>query len=460
MDFIGDIVEHEVEAPTLPVQREISGFPKRNKEKKESRWKQRQQAVKKVEPLKKPLSEAEKIHNENMEKISRMTEGEIESEREELLQSLNPNLVKSLLARVEKRQNKIESHDHVHAEGCEHDGWIGGDREGKLSLPALDSHDVDVALGVKALDIGKEEEEAELVGTGNSKNPNAKAVRFNDIATVKYEDLDENVELNPNDWEDIDDINDLVSSTPGLDDIAESGYQLVADEDDEEPAESVHFPKPKSEDLDLDDPEFFDKLHEKYYPDLPKETSKLSWMTTPMPTTKTTTYESISDMRFDFKGNLVELEDEEGKKSNDTPTYAGLHHHSENPHLAGYTLPELAHLARSVVPSQRCVAIQTLGRILHKLGMHKFSIFPGKSESSEPNSPEFDESVKEVADQFEEMFWDLIEKLRIIESLTEAADESKTRNLSVRNYAIEALWLWKQGNPEAQAQPDSKDIEI
>src|SRR5699024_5391194 len=109
--------------------------------------------------------------------------------------------------------------------------------------------------------------------------------------------------------------------------------------------------------LDINDPLFYDKLHENYYPNLPKETEKLSWMTEPMPSKVGRSYELISDMRFDFNGDLVDLD-----SLGQIPTYKGLHHHSDNPHMAGYTLGELAHLARLVVPSQRSVAIQTLGR--------------------------------------------------------------------------------------------------
>lgn len=47
---------------------------------------------------------------------------------------------------------------------------------------------------------------------------------------------------------------------------------------------------------------------------------------------------------------------------------AGLHHHADAPEAAGYTIPELARLARSSFPAQRCIAFQTLGRILYRLG--------------------------------------------------------------------------------------------
>lgn len=206
----------------------------------------------------------------------------------------------------------------------------------------------------------------------------------------------------------------------------------------------------------------FDKLHEKYYPDLPKETEKLSWMTQPMPKLTTTTYESISDMRFDFKGNLIELNLEEEEKqqqqnesiNKEIPTYFGLHHHSDNPHMAGYTLTELAHLARSTLAAQRCISIQTLGRILHKLGLHKYSILP-ISDQDEP----INEELQQLLNNFENMMWDLIDELRIIETITDAADEKKTTNLSVRNYAIEALWLYKSGGGRPK-QNSKNELEV
>ena len=153
-------------------------------------------------------------------------------------------------------------------------------------------------------------------------------------------------------------------------------------------------------------------------------------MTTPVPQIVHTTYESVSDIRFDFKGNIVELPDTK-ESINKIPTYLGLHHHSDSPNLAGYTLPELAHLSRSVVPGQRCISIKTLGRILHKLGLHKYNVAA--------------EVSAEINEQFEDMIWSIVEELRIIDTLTEAADENRTKNLSVRNYALEALWLWRQG---------------
>ena len=100
------------------------------KEKKVSKWKQRL-TIKEgsrgatVEPslLLEPKSEAEKIHQENLDKISQMTSEEIEQEQAELLSGLYPNLIKSLFVKDPKEKEKSnesccnDGHDeHVHAD--------------------------------------------------------------------------------------------------------------------------------------------------------------------------------------------------------------------------------------------------------------------------------------------------------------------------------------------------------
>ena len=424
MDFVGEIIEHETEPPTEPTPFNASGgFPDPQKVKKVSRWKQKQQKQPKLTTLELPtkdkpedeLNEAEEIDKENRERMAKMSETEILQEKQELLNHLNPNLVQSLLKRKNKKmkgdssEQDATTHDHdndhhEHAEG--YNGWIGGIKtaEGLTDLSQLEKEEAERALGLDS----------------------DRKVRFNDdnVEKIEYYEADG----------DDDRKSDLT-----LESVAPEGYQLNQDEVMDEGESTVHFTKPKQDDLDLDldDPDFFDKLHEKYYPNLPKETEKLSWMTKPLPKQVSTTYESISDMRFDFNGNLVQINiDEEKDDSQGVPMYLGLHHHSENPHMAGYTLSELVHLSRSVVPSQRCISIQTLGRILHKLGKHELNIIP-------VSETEQNQDIKEMVETFEKMMWDLVEELRIVESITEAADEKHTKNLSVRNYAIEALYLIK-----------------
>lgn len=454
MDLVGEIIEKEVAEPVAPVVPQAFDLKKIQEAKKnresafKNRLKNREKGIKRsiskssskqedVEDVVQ-LSEAEKIHKENIEKLQSMTPEQIEQERKELMDQLDPKLIQSLMKRAEKREAETHSHkdDHVHEHAEGYGGWIGGMKtnDGIKELSHMDKDDINKALGIADLEIEE-----------NAKHSHDKQVRFADVATVKYEDLPEDVELDESGWEDVEDINDMIPS----EEVAHKDYQLVNEEVDD-----VHFTKAASKtpefgaDLDINDPDFYDKLHEKYYPDLPKETSKLAWMREPLPKQTDTTYESISDMRFDFQGNLIELKTDE-KSENETPTYLGLHHHSENPHLPGYTLGELVHLSRSVVAGQRCISIQMLGRILHKLGLHKYNIMPIEENDNEEDQA-FNENIKQVKLNFENMMWDLIDELRIIESIREASDEKMTKNLSVRNYAIEALWLWKQGGGRPQ----------
>lgn len=64
-------------------------------------------------------------------------------------------------------------------------------------------------------------------------------------------------------------------------------------------------------------------------------------------------------LRFDFSGKLLE---EGATKRKDTLS-AGLHHHGDEQHRAGYSMDELLHLARSTLASQCTVALQTLERV-------------------------------------------------------------------------------------------------
>lgn len=428
MDF--EIVEHEIEAPQEPVipkepSAHTTGFPSAaNFNLKRSRWSRAQSQALKPQMAAKPQLEAEKIHQENIDRISNMTQEEVTKEKEDLLRELDPKLIQALLKRTETRVNEPAEKPET--------AWNGSVRTniGLQELSSLDAKDVDRALGVKELP-------AELQSGSSASNQSSsqKKVKFDDVATVNYEDLDEDIELPEDGWEDVEDLHEMV---PNL--VAPKDYQLV---DEDQGKTTVHFPQPKQDDdLDINDPEFYDKLHEKYYPNLPKETEKLSWMTTPMPEKIASSYELISDMRFDFNGDLVDLE-----QSGEIPTYKGLHHHSDNPHMAGYTLGELAHLARSVVPSQRAIAIRTLGRILHKLGKHKYNFLPVEDDSNNPIQ-------QEMVSTFEDMVWQVIDELRIIESLTEAL---KLPNLTVSNYAIEALWLWKEGRHDEKENTEKKE---
>lgn len=469
MDFVGEIVEHEVAAP-LPPQpmnaSNLTGFPdlKIFGANRQSRFKSQQKLRPPPMPTSAPPpqdkhdspsedieSELRSIHTENEQRIAEMSETEITDAQQEITEMFNPRLLKGLLnrrhalntykANSEPKTTCCDSDaNHVHAEG--HNGWIGGIKteNGYSDFSQWEALDVEKALKLSDDADHPSQDTAEILEEHDSSNEKveARGLKSTSSKHVTFETLS--------------DSESRANQISDDDQVAPDGYQIVQDPEDDL---GVHFPQPTTPDVDLDmnDPEFYTKLHEKYYPDLPKETDKLSWMTTPMPKQVETTYESISDMRFDFQGNLVPLENDGGSvERSEIPTYKGLHHHSDNPHLAGYTLPELVHLSRSFVPGQRCLSIQILGRILHKLGKHAYD-FMGVPEDDTDSYG----SIRSMKDAFELMMWDLINQLRIIDSITDAANEQRTKNLSVRSYAIEALWLWKQGGgrPEGDAEEEA-----
>ena len=124
-----------------------------------------------------------------------------------------------------------------------------------------------------------------------------------------------------------------------------------------------------------------------------------------------------SALRFDFRGALLPP-----SIARAMPVNRGLHHHADAPEAAGYTIPELARLARSTFPTQRCLAFQVLGRVLYRLG-------------------------KGVFGQGSEMtmgLWRCVEEGRVLELLQQAAQQEGGHR-SVRVYAQEAVWLWQRG---------------
>ncbi|KAI9777696.1 MAG: hypothetical protein M1839_008615 [Geoglossum umbratile] len=190
------------------------------------------------------------------------------------------------------------------------------------------------------------------------------------------------------------------------------------------PQPKIHFPAPPTPPtLDPSSPTFLTTLHEKYFPTLPTDPSKLAWMA-PLPSTSAASSYSpshpalpASALRFDFNGRLLPP-----RTALDIPVTKGLHHHGDAPEAAGYTIPELARLARSAFPAQRCVAFQTLGRILYRLGKGEWG-------------PEGSEMAMGL--------WRCVAEGRVLEGLQEAVEREK--HLSAKSYAVEAIWNWQQG---------------
>lgn len=190
-------------------------------------------------------------------------------------------------------------------------------------------------------------------------------------------------------------------------------------------------PSPQPPDLDPNDPDFLSALHAKYFPSLPADPTKLAWMA-PIPTPNSPAdYDSpyhpnqssfpVATLRFDFRGTLLPP-----RISRAVPMSKGLHHHGEAPEAAGYTVAELARLTRSAVPGQRCIAYQTLGRILFRLGRGEFG--GGPSEDAPAG------------------IWRQMEEGAVMRSIYEEAGTEEGRgHRSARAFAIEAIWLFEKG---------------
>ena len=206
------------------------------------------------------------------------------------------------------------------------------------------------------------------------------------------------------------------------------------------PHDSVHFPRPpQPPDLDPSSDTFLEDLHEKYFPSLPSDPEKLEWMQSSR-STKNSYNPSAStlspkDIRFSFQGQLIPP-----KAASEIPVTAGLHHHGDAPDAAGYTIPELSHLGRSSFAAQRCIAFQTLGRILYRLGRGEFG------DSGEPGA-----DTVGAEDTFGELargLWREMDKEKIVEMLVRESEGNgvdRGKHVSAKAYATEAVWLWRKG---------------
>ena len=77
-----------------------------------------------------------------------------------------------------------------------------------------------------------------------------------------------------------------------------------------------------------------------------------------------------------------------------------------------------------MVASQRCIAYQTLGRILFRLGKGEWG-------------SEGDELVMGL--------WECVKEGKVVERMTEEARKEGAGSLTAKAMAIEALWNWQQG---------------
>ncbi|KAG5366099.1 RNA polymerase II-associated protein [Yarrowia sp. B02] len=431
-------------------------------------------------PSEEKLTEAEQIHLENLSKLANMTEEEIEAQRAEIMENMDENVLMALMRRAKIKEDEMEPKAQQ-SEPREPSPKI---QEVKEPSPKIQ----EVKEPSPKIQEVKEPSPKIQEIKEEPKQTSSKETKSNEPERSLGDDLQSSLgatEVKPSDMEnkyDVEDEEDKPTpATPKKESKTATASEMDFDtsatpkkvkfeakeeseekgKDKEEPkdehkhdskVQAVHFPKapafaPDSEDpMSIDDEDFMEKLHEKYFPDLPKEPSKLAWMTdarhrvveergpdgemtakiiqdtsdAPLPTSMLP-----SEIRFDFKGNIITP-----KTSRNIPMNLGLHHHGENPEMAGYTIPELAQLARSSVAGQRCIAIRTLGRILYRLG--------------NPTVME-----KEYGRTIGMGLRGLIDQGRVIESITEA---THAKQMNVAAYATEALWLWKQGESHETRQ--------
>ncbi|GAV48582.1 hypothetical protein ZYGR_0K00870, partial [Zygosaccharomyces rouxii] len=261
MDLLGDIVEKDTtdDNATDTVNCNVQGFPEPFRPKQISSWKQRlsakrskqnkdSQTVPRAAPAKPLTSAAQSIHEENLQALKQMSPEAIERERQELMESLDPKLVQKLVRNMEKRASENQQSLFPEMEGAP-GTWVGGNRENE-QFPSLSDEQVDRALGVQSTSMPKE-----------------KSVSFAEIPSEAPTQLPPKESL-----QDLDE-----------DDVAPLDFQAAQSIDhmsNKDLFEDVHFMKPEEsqdEKLNIDDPDFDNKLHEKFFPDLPKDVEKLKW---------------------------------------------------------------------------------------------------------------------------------------------------------------------------------------
>ena len=400
--LIGDIVERTssakkpAEFPAPPAS--STGFPEPKRRWKTSAFKQQRAGIptsdapasdsRRSAEASGPLSqgvqpsqsfeeaERRRIDNENRRKISSMSPQEIAQAQDDMLGGLNPALIKRLLQRANiDEKNGPSPFDPPDLQ-----------EQGKAATPPPEIKVEDASSPLPA-----------------HQTPNVKAMGTANTSSKKVAD-------------DYDEDKAPAQTPPDLFPITEL-------------PKSTHFPTPPGlPDLDPSDPNFLATLHDKYFPNLPADPSKLAWMapvpSKDSPADKESPYYphpeiGVAALRFDFRGRFLSP-----RVSRSIASTKGLHHHGEAPEAAGYTIAELARLARSSVPAQRCMAYQTLGRILYRLGQGEW----GKTHD----------------DPIAMGVWSSVKQGRVLESLMEAASGEGGHRGS-RAYAVEALWLLEKG---------------
>ncbi|KAI1259724.1 RPAP1-like protein [Xylariaceae sp. FL1019] len=438
--FVLDVKEKEIDEPKAPsfpqLRTTTTGFPEHKKRGKISAFKQKRQGLPSEQksnvflsssdqPLSPPTNdpspaaspsqpapptEKESIDRENNQKLASMSPREIEQARQQLFNGLDPSILQMLLKRA-NLDDGANASDFDKVQPGKQD-----DSSTTTKTPEIQAEDTSSASAPHSSELPvKATPEAET-SKPQSTTPSSPSISPKPTKT-KIPQPNKTAHR-PDD--------DTAPAIPPADHIIQPHEHS-----------HTHFPRaPQPSDLDPSDPNFLANLHSKYFPSLPADPSKLAWMA-PVPTEDSpadldSPYHpeqstlSISSLRFDFFGALLPP-----RISRAIPVSMGLHHHGEAPESAGYTIAELARLCRSAVPGQRCMAYQTLGRILYRLGVGQFG-----------GTKQDDVSIG---------LWRQIDEGEIMRSLKEEASLEEGRgHRSARAFAIEALWLFEKGGWQAK----------
>lgn len=358
------------------------------------------------------LSDKQRIDQENNERLANMSSGEINEARSELFNGLDQNVLQMLL----KRANLDEKN-----------GPSPFDDEVQNPTPIIQVEDTSTTEITSTMPLET-----------SKKSP--RKVHFEDAP-----DEDDHISVPPA---------KPVVSTPSaqpeaVPDAGVAKPPTIPDDHvhtEECTSSKTHWPHaPVKPDLDPSDPDFLSSLHDKYFPQLPADPAKLAWMA-PIPTANSPAdFDSpyhpsqsslpVSQLRFDFRGALLPP-----RIARAVPSTRGLHHHGEAPEAAGYTIKELARLAWSAVPGQRCISFQTLGRIFYRLGHGNFG---------------------NRGDDMPDGIWNEIMEGKVMDSLYEEAGVDPDAPIddtaggdgagrgrghrSAHAFAVEAIWLLEKG---------------
>lgn len=481
--FVGDVKERPMNgsAPPQPpsLKNNATGFPAHKDRAKASKFKQSQSAeppaiLKNDEEIPQgsqppsatagptegnaglfEASERQRIDAENAEKIAGMSPEEIAQERQELFTSLNPTLVQKLLQRstiedesqpdfdADLKTSSRSSHRRSPSAGSGRKVSFAIDQEQaneQVRRPTAERHSISSqsVSSLSSFTSQETEEPEELQKSPRHKrrpSPHSRKVSF-----AVPDSESQNEEAKPTAEK------HSISPSPHARSVSTSNSDIEDEIPLPPPAQplnpldsiqpTVHFPKPDQSTLDPTSDTFLDDLHKTYFPNVAHDPTKLTWMQ-PATASENAAYDPTAstvapkDLRFDFNGRLIPP-----RLAATLPTNLGLHNHADTPDAAGYAIPELARLARSAFPAQRCIAVQTLGRILYRLGIGEF----GDENDVDVVEPE---GVGERAIMAAGL-WDAVEEGRVIETLTEEAGRKTGHQTSIM-VAQEAVWNWRRG---------------